>query len=177
MPKVYTQTARKEYKCGKCGGSILPGEPYKKLMGRYIATRYACAGCKFKRSETTSSDYLSQLYDLQDDFAIDDEVSVEDLIAELENLRDEQQEKLDNMPEQFQEADTGQLIQERIDSIEGAIDTLECLEWPNEDEVREQINDAEDSDEGIDELVKDELKRLTYEVINEAQEALYEIAE
>jgi DNA-directed RNA polymerase subunit RPC12/RpoP len=187
MPKIYTQTARKEYKCGKCGAPILPGETYKKLMGRFIQTRFACQNCKFKRSETTSSEYLSQLWALQDDFVIDGEESVESLISELETLRDEQQDKLDNMPEGLQEGDTGQLIQERLDSVDDAINTLESLEWPDEEEARKEIeeeyaDDDEDEDEeetseeeskdAFERLVADRMQELTDEVVEEAQEAL-----
>ena len=71
--------------------------------------------------------------------------------VEREELRDETQDKLDNMPEQLQEADTGQLLQERIEALENAINEFGCLddleyEEPDEKDIKDQIAE----DEGID---------------------------
>lgn len=48
--------------------------------------------------------------------------------AELETLRDEEQEYYDNMPESFQNGERGQKAQEAIDAMETVIGDLENIE-------------------------------------------------
>ena len=65
---------------------------------------------------------------------------LEDIIAELEQLRDETQEKFDSMPESLQQGDSGQLLEERVSELDDLISTLQAIEDP----VFE--NDEEDAD-------------------------------
>lgn len=54
--------------------------------------------------------------------------AIEDLTAlkgEIEDVRDEEQEYLDNMPESLQEGDRAMAAQAAIDSLEEAIDAIE----------------------------------------------------
>lgn len=68
-----------------------------------------------------------------------DKQQYEDMNGELEDIRDMAQDSLDNMPESLQESDTGQLLQERIDMLDGAIDELNSVEYGmNEDELHEE---------------------------------------
>lgn len=100
-------------------------------------------GGKFKsktkptRSQLTRSDFLGQLYALED--GLDDRFSgmddadelagaVDELVGEIESLRDETQEKLDNMPDPLKDGDTGQLLQERIDGLESWISDLQAVD-------------------------------------------------
>lgn len=48
--------------------------------------------------------------------------------AELETVRDEEQEYFDNMPESFQNGERGQKAQEAIDAMETVIGALENIE-------------------------------------------------
>lgn len=48
--------------------------------------------------------------------------------AELETVRDEEQEYYDNMPESFQSGERGAKAQEAIDAMETVIDDLENIE-------------------------------------------------
>lgn len=48
--------------------------------------------------------------------------------AELETVRDEEQEYFDNMPESFQNGERGQKAQEAIDAMETVIGDLENIE-------------------------------------------------
>jgi phage gpG-like protein len=130
-----------------------------------------------KRSQLTQSNYLSQLYDLQDrieDITADSpeslESAVSELIGEFESLRDETQESLDNMPESLQSSPTGELLQERIDCLDGVISELEDIdcdyEEPDEDEIKDEIAD----DEGITPDEKDWDDDLADEQIQEKKD-------
>lgn len=48
--------------------------------------------------------------------------------AGLENLRDEEQDYYDNMPESFQQGEKGDAAQTSIDALESAISNLESAE-------------------------------------------------
>ena len=50
---------------------------------------------------------------------------VEDLTAQVEALRDEEQEYFDNMPESFQGGEKGETSQAAIDNLENAFNALE----------------------------------------------------
>jgi hypothetical protein len=82
------------------------------------------------RSETTLSDYRGQVYDIQDEIAASSAETVEEFdslrdewVERINDLCDEQRDKLDAMPEALQE---GSVVQERID---------ECDEWSSEVEA------------------------------------------
>lgn len=114
-------------KARKKNPAVKKGESYYWWQFRYGPKRYSKE--KPRRSQLTQSDFLSQLYELEDEIAEAAPESPEDLeslrdewVQRIEDLRDECQEKLDNMPEQLQESDSGQLLQERIDALE---------EWSN----------------------------------------------
>lgn len=103
-----------------------------------------------KRSQLTVSEFYSTLYALQEqneftkcqDFS-ELESMRDEVAGELEQLRDEQQEKLDNMPEGLQQGSTGELLQERYDALESAVDDLTGVDIPEMDE-------PEDGDEDYD---------------------------
>lgn len=56
----------------------------------------------------------------------------DELVGDAESLRDEEQEKLDNMPDGLLEGDTGQKLQERIDALEAFIDELQSIDFDSE---------------------------------------------
>jgi len=51
--------------------------------------------------------------------------ALDDARAQLENLREEEQEAMDALPDSFQQGDQGQAMQEGLDNLEGAISDLE----------------------------------------------------
>lgn len=57
---------------------------------------------------------------------------------ELEAVRDDEQEALDNLPESLQESERGEQMQEYIDAMESALDDLEQLDIK---EIRDLLND------------------------------------
>lgn len=137
---------------------------------------------KPKASQLTQSNYLSQLYDLQDrigevtaESPEDLESIVDEIKSDLENLKDETQGSLDNMPESLQYSPTGELLQERIDSLDNAISEFENIELdyeePDTDEIKEEIADEEGIDsneEGWDkDITEDQIEEKKSEKMQE----------
>lgn len=101
-----------------------------------------------KNSQLTQSAYLSTLYGIQESIeeisaesADDLQSQIDDIKSQLEELRDEQEEKRSNMPDSLQESPTGELLQERYDSLDNSISELDGIdidyEEPSDDELRE----------------------------------------
>lgn len=95
-----------------------------------------------KRSQLTQSDFLAQVYDIEDEMNGNSNIEqfmIDEWISELESLRDECQDKLDNMPEQLQEgSSSGQLLQERIDALDDWISSLENIDCEIDDDENEE---------------------------------------
>jgi chromosome segregation ATPase len=137
MPRVYhVKKARKDNPVTKAGGS------YYWWKFRYGPKMFSLTYPK--RSQLTRSNFLSQLYDLQDElpdivngYAADDlESAVDELVNRIEEMRDECQESLDNMPEQLQDSsDAGMMLTERIDAMESWIDELQSLDLEVDEEL------------------------------------------
>jgi uncharacterized coiled-coil DUF342 family protein len=64
---------------------------------------------------------------------------IDDLKAEIETVRDEEQDKFDNLPENFQDGDRGQRMQAAIDAMDEAIQALENIDI---DEITNALNTA-----------------------------------
>ena len=169
MGKATSQKANKEYKCLKCGATINKGETYYKIVARFSRPKIRCLHCKPQRSELTTSDYLSWLWDLQDNLSsrydLKDEVAKDDLYSELENMQSDLQDRFDNIPEQFQEGDAAQTLQDRIDSLDNAISEIDCLEFPCREDLEDEDLTEEEIDERYEELL-DEYEIALVEIIN-----------
>lgn len=160
--KVYhVKKARKDYPEG-----IKKGESYYWWKPRFGGIRRSKTYPS--RQELTQSDFLCRVYDIEDEIAEGIEVDIEDdpseieseienwlrdIIFEIEELRDECEDKLYNMPEQLQDtSEAGMLLQDRIDALD---------DW---------INDLEDVDISIDEdLSEEELQDRVDEILEEIQ--------
>ena len=162
MARVTTATARKIWKCGKCGEEIKIGDTYHWAHPRYRAKVIRCEKCgRPKHSELTSSEYIRQIEEITEGFntntitSVDDvEGTIDSLVSELESLRDEQQERLDNMPEQLQESSSsGEMLRERIDNLESAISDLESIDtaFDVDDVDTDEDTTEEEKDEAISE--------------------------
>lgn len=99
------------------------------------------------RSQLTRSNFLSTLYAIEDsipdalkecDPTFDFEDFIDNLIGEIEELGDETQNSLDNMPSQLQDANSGQLLQERIDALESWISDLQSIDLSIEDDLSDE---------------------------------------
>lgn len=123
-------------------------------------------------SQLTQSSFLSTLYEIQErieDFSCTskDEFDSfkEELVSDLETLRDETQEKLDNMPESLQSAPSGELLQNRVDCIDEFISEIEFVECEELVEDEDEESDEDDGDSKQQELIDqalDELKNISY---------------
>lgn len=112
-----------------------------------------------RRSQLTSSAFLGQLYDMQDDVSspadIDQlEAWANDAADTIENMGAESQESLDAMPEHLQDSSSsGEMLQMRIDGCEQAVSELQSISFEF------------DKDEGMDE---DEWLEAKREEVDEA---------
>jgi len=88
---------------------------------------------KPSRSRLTQSNFYSQLWDIQDaveTFTVEGiEGDLETMKSDLQNLLDECQGSLDNMPEQLKEtSDSGVTLGERIENMETYINELDAID-------------------------------------------------
>ena len=97
-------------------------------------------------------------------------VFVEELISNLENLRDTCQESLDNIPEQLQEGNSGQILQERIENLDGVISELENIDTEFSSELDESEKDGM-SQEEWERQEEDEKEKWIADKIGEINDA------
>lgn len=123
--------ARKEWKCRKCGKVIEKGQPYYKAEINFGPTIVRCTDCKLESWEVTTSDYQLRVGELANRWRVTygtSEDSLDEIRTEIESIMDDTQERLDNMPESLQYAPTGELLQERINTLESVRDELDCID-------------------------------------------------
>ena len=177
MPRVHTQKAKADiYACGaqvpantKSGFKrdrskpfddndkvIIPkGATYYKWTFRHGGTRRSLT--RPKPSQLTQSPFLQTVYGWdenpiecnEDSTAQEVQAAIDERVSEIEELRDETQGSLENMPDSLQYGPTGELLQERIDALEGMITDLEGIY------IDEDSFDFEE--------VMGELENITYE--------------
>ncbi|MCK4521374.1 MAG: hypothetical protein KAU20_02285 [Nanoarchaeota archaeon] len=140
---TFVKSARKDYPDQK----IKKGESYywwKFRFGGKIRSKKAP-----RPSQLTQSAFRSTLCSLEEQiedglFRVDNtddlQSNVESFKEEIQQLADETQESLDNMPDQLQEGDTGQMLQERIEGLESWISELDGIDLNvDEEEFKEEL--------------------------------------
>lgn len=135
---------------------IKKGEPY--YWYQFKGSERTISRTAPKPSQLTRSGYLSQLYDLQDRLSsIRDDVNepedlstaVDEIKTDLESLKEECEGSLGNMPEALQEtSSSGELLRERIDSLDNAISELDGIDCDD----FEEIDEADLREEAIEAL-------------------------
>lgn len=126
MPKLnFVKKARKD------NPVVSRGESYFWWKFAFGAKQYSAA--RPARYRLTQSEFYSTLWSIEDGFEasdIADELAdqIETFASELEELRDAQEEKRENMPESLQESTTGELLQERYDQLDEWVSNIEQLE-------------------------------------------------
>ena len=159
MGKVQVITkSRKEYRCKKCGKVIPAGSRYYKGEINFGPTIIRCTECGLEPWEVTTSDYQLRageiVYRWRENYDTSED-GIASIISDLEELRDELQDRLDNMPEGLQEGDIGQLLQERIDALDSAISDMESIDIDTiqEDALSDYRSDLdfEEDDSDLDE--------------------------
>lgn len=145
-----------------------------------------CSDCGLKSYETSGSSYIQTVGRIAeqwtDDYP-DRMTAAEEIASDLEDLKDELECNLDNIPEQLQDGAAGSLLQERIEELESAIDELQSIDYEEfEQNAREEAEfsvgdyDPEDEDcefesqEEWEEAVQDAME----DVDNLVSEAIWE---
>lgn len=132
--------SRKEYTCGRCRKKIEVGQPYLRGDLNFSRPVIRCCKCGLQPWEVTTSDYQLSVgevvYHWQDNYDVSED-GRDGIMGELETIRDDLQDRLDNMPEGLQNGEVGQLLQERIDSLDSAISDLESIDFEDFDEEDE----------------------------------------
>ncbi len=159
----FVKAARKDY----LDVGIKKGESYWWWKFNFSRTVYR-SKTQPKRSQLTRSDFLSQIYEIEDRIQgmttdADIEGEIEDIKSDLENLRDEQEEKRSNMPEQLQETGSGEILQNRYDSLDEMIGELDGIAADVDEEALGQ--------EATDEFLHEKGKAIE-ELTDEDKEAL-----
>ena len=130
MARVHHRKAAKDYpQFGIAKGDM---HYYVKIKTGPRSSREMRSKTPFKRSQLTSSDYQSQLYDWEDSKAeISEMDSAQQFADDIRALGEEQGEKFDNMPEGLQQGDSGQMLEARRDACEQAATEIEEIisEW------------------------------------------------
>jgi len=135
-----------------------------------------------KRGQLTQSSFLQQMYSIEDTLqavtADDDFQSTVDSIgSELNSLRDEVQDSLDNMPEQLQSGPTGEMLQGRIDAVEEMINELEGIDIEIDVDTDVDIErEKDETDEDYEERVKERKQEIEDEIEDKKDEMANEIS-
>lgn len=135
---------------------IAKGEPYYWWAFQYGGKHFSKTAPK--ASQLTQSNYLGQLYSIQeqmDEIQCESPEDLEGIIdgikSDIESLKEETEGSLENMPESLQSSPTGELLQERIDALDNAISELENIELdyeePEESDIIEELKDEHDGEE------------------------------
>lgn len=179
MPKVnFVKSARK----AKPEYDIKVGDSYywwSMMHGSRGVKHYSKTAPK--PAQLTNSDFLQQLYGIHDDIAAGSASNQEefdsfkeDVLSAIETLKDETEDKLNNMPDGLQQGSTGELLQERIDALDSWYTELENVECDyDEDELRIEAIDelGLGADDGEEEEVVALLNEKIQEKVNEAMQA------
>lgn len=161
MPRVHHRKARKDYP----NQGIEKGDMYytwriKMAYGgvTYRSKEYPkpwqLTHSEFKSAVLQAEDALSSVGGVED---------IESLMVDIEGIRDECQEKFDNMPEGLQQGDTGMLLEERVEAMDEWLHELQSHvddepqpddfmttnpDWEEWSESEPDREDFEDDDEG-----------------------------
>lgn len=168
MPRInHVKKAMKDQGSCSCGKEIKKGDSYKWIKFRFGGRRVRCESCQFKSSDLTQSEFLGQVYDLNDrignltsDMSLEDiQSEVENIIEEFNNLADECDDKRSNMPDSLQDSEVGCMLESRGDSCRDVASNLEGIDFDFDEEgAREEAIDELDSEDVHTKELTDEVK-------------------
>lgn len=158
MPKVHKRVARKDY---PAFGIVKGQEHYHWVIktGPRSSREYRQLTPP-RRSQLTSSEYFSRLWDLFDNFQGNTPDDIKQLAEDLRELGQEQQEKFDNMPDGLQQGDVGQMLEERASNCESSADEIDNIA----EELEQAQNDYEEA------LKEYETEKAEFEALSEAEQ-------
>jgi len=166
MPRVhFVKKARKDYPAF----GIKKGDSYYWWKFRYGGIYKSKT--QPRPSQLTQSEFLSTIYAIVEeiqDVTIDDFNSIEELkefieekAEEIRTLGEEQEDKLNNMPEGLQDGEIGCLLQDRADACYEMADELdEMVEELDEIGTDEELSE-EEKEERLQEIL-DEIQNIEY---------------
>lgn len=148
---TFVKAARKDYP----EHGIKKGESYYwwafMVGGRGGAKRYSKTPPT--RSQLTQSEFYGRLYDIEDrvnalEASDADEMKSEcDSIAEeLRELGQEQTDKFDNLPENFQNGESGERLTERAEWCESQADEFEQIDFDDFEGEEYELSEADDGE-------------------------------
>ena len=154
------------------------GESYYWWKFRFGSKNYSKT--KPRQSQLTQSDFLSQIYGICEtieDMTIESnfENEIDEIKSELETLQSECEEKRDNMPEQLQDTGSGELLQERYDSIDEMMSELDGIDTEvNEESIKADLEREEDeSEKEFNERAEQEVDSKKEEILDEIKGVCY----
>jgi len=150
------------------------------FLGRSGKRRYSikCVSKTYpRRSQLTRSAFLGALYDIEDtvsDIEANDSFPdvLEEIKADIQSLIEETQASLDNMPENLQQGETGQLLQERIEGLESWLQEIEGIDAnePDEETLTQEADLEAEEEQGGEGADKAEVEARALELLEEKKE-------
>ena len=165
------EKARKAHTCSKCRKEIKIGDPYLTATPYNRAPIIRCVECGLRSWETSGSEYVQSMGELVEDWQENygiDENTVDSIKDALEEIKDGCQDSLDNMPEQLQYSPTGEMLQERIDTIDGVISELDSIDLQQMIDDYNADNEDGDECELCDDVLPDDVKDDFIAAVDEA---------
>lgn len=171
----FVKAARKDYP----DHGIRKGESYYWWQFQFGPKHYSKTPPK--ASQLTRSEFASTLLSAEEQFhelkadAYDSVESFKEAVdaikGDLESLRDDTDEKFNNMPESLQQGDTGQLLETRVSELDDLISSFDSLDAEEPDELDEEelAEEMELSGESAEEIKKRRVKEKIEELIEEIQ--------
>jgi hypothetical protein len=167
MPRVnFVKAAAKD------NSLVKKGESYYwwkfRFGGKHMSTTYP------KPSQLTQSPYSSGVRALQemiDDHPLNEVADLEmlrdDVDSQLDEIKSTVEDSLSNMPEGLQQGDTGQMMQERIDTCDSAQSDVQSLDTEFTSEL-----DGEGEEKPTEEELAEELQNWLEEKRSEMSESI-----
>jgi hypothetical protein len=170
---TFVKKARKDYP----EHDIKKGESYWWWKFRFGSKNYSKT--KPRPSQLTQSEFLGTIYDIHDTLqgmTIEDisEDCLQEVIDELTQLGEETDERLNNMPDQLQDAPTGELLQSRVDEVDSMVSELEGVDLSiDEEDIKNDVKENNEiEDDESEEDYNERISGLQEETINERKEEI-----
>lgn len=145
----FVKKARKAYR----NDGIKKGESYYWWKFRHGAKQRS--KIRPRQSQLTQSEFWSTVYSCREQIedvpgCTDLESVRDDVVSQLELMRDEIEGRKDNMPEGLQEGSTGQMLEERMNALDECVSALQDVDCSGDE-------DGDEEEESLESEAKDSL--------------------